>query len=222
MIDIYEFPFEKLLTIGSSQAFSGTIGALIASGYLGLFLLMVLESVALPIPSEVFLPMAGYLVFVGKLSFLGAVAISTLGGLVGSLLVFYLSLMLGRPVVHALAGKIGVSAVTLSKSEKWLSGKGSIAVLIARFVPGLRSAISIPAGALKMSVVKFSIVTLLGSFVWSLLLIYAGFSAGSLSILSLFAGGSLGTALIYVVAVLSLAYIGYFAYARISKSKKLK
>lgn len=219
-IDIYELPFEKLLTFGSSQAFSGTIGALMALGYPGLFLLMVLESMALPIPSEVFLPMAGYLVFVGKFSFVGVLAVSTIGGLVGSLLIFYASLLVGRPVVYSLAGRIGVSTSTLAKSEKWLSGRGSLAVLIARFVPGLRSAISIPAGALKMNVLKFSIVTLLGSFGWSLFLIYVGLSAGSLSRPGVFSGGSVGTILIYGAAAISLSYLSYYVYARLGRSKR--
>ena len=179
ILDFYEIPFESALSFGSaSHVFPGLTSALLASGYLGLFALMLLESMALPIPSEVFLPMAGYLVYTGKMSFGAALTVSTLGGLIGSLLIFYLALLVGRPVMYSIARKVGVSRNSLAKSENWLSGKGSIAVLIARFVPGLRSAISIPAGALKMNVLRFSIVTIIGSFGWSFFLIYIGYSLG--------------------------------------------
>ena len=179
ILDFYEIPFESALRIGSaSQVLPGLATALLASGYLGLFALMVLESMSLPIPSEVFLPLAGYPIYTGKMSFGPALAVSTLGGLIGSLVIFYLGLLLGRPVVYSIARKLGVSNRSLAKSESWLSGKGSCAVLIARFVPGIRSAISIPSGVLKMNVLRFSVVTAIGSFGWSLFLMYVGYSVG--------------------------------------------
>ena len=186
ILDFYELPFESALSFGSaSQFLPGLTSTLLASGYLGLFALMLLESMALPIPSEVFLPMAGYLVYAGKMSFGAALTVSTLGGLAGSLIIFYLALILGRPVVYSIARKVGVSKDSLAKSEGWLSGKGSVAVLIARFIPGIRSTISVPAGALKMNVLRFSIVTVLGSLGWSFLLMYIGYSIGPVSKLSL-------------------------------------
>jgi membrane protein DedA with SNARE-associated domain len=210
--------------IGSiSQIFGGLTDTLLASGYAGLFALMLLESMALPIPSEVFLPMAGYLIFAGKMSFVGALTVTTAGGLIGSLVIFYIALILGRPVVYSLAGKFGVSNESLMKSEKWLSGKGSIAVFIARFLPGVRSSISIPAGALKMNTLRFSIVTVLGSLGWSLVLIYLGYAAGTV----LKTGAPLFSSvmsqiLIYAIAAISVSYVLYYIVARLSRRKAVQ
>jgi membrane protein DedA with SNARE-associated domain len=211
IIDLYELPFESALTLGgSSHLLAGLTSSLLAAGYLGLFALMVLESMALPIPSEVFIPMAGYLVFAGKMSFGIALTVITVGGLVGSLIIFYLALILGRPVVYSLARKIGINESSLIKLEKWLSGKGSIAVFIARFVPGIRSSISIPAGALKMNLTRFSIVTVLGTLGWSFLLMYAGYMLGPVKFGSGTSSALLDQLILYVVAIVSVSYAIYF------------
>ena len=176
---------------------------------------------ALPIPSEVFLPMTGYLIYTGKMSFGAALAVSTLGGLVGSLLIFYLALILGRPVVYSIARRVGVSKDSLAKSEGWLSGKGSVAVLIARFVPGIRSSISIPAGALKMNVMRFSIVTAIGSLGWSFLLMYIGYSIGPASNLTSPISSSLiGQVVLYAVALVSVSYSLYYLVVKYEGRKK--
>ncbi len=216
IVDLYEFPFESAFNFGgTSQLLSGPTSSLLAAGYAGLFALMLLESMALPIPSEVFLPMTGYLVFAGKMSFGIALAISTIGGLAGSLVIFCLGLILGRPVVYSVAKKIGISQNLLLKSEKWLSGNGSFTVFIARFVPGIRSAISVPAGVLKMNVMRFSIVTVLGSLGWSALLMYFGYSMGQVSKnASPLIGGLIDQLLLYAVATVSILYVIYYLVQR--------
>lgn len=216
ILDFFELPFESSLSlVGASAVFSALASSLLPVGYMGLFVLMFLESLSLPIPSEVFLPMAGYLVFTGKISFGPALAVATLGGLLGSLAIFYLALILGRPIVYSLATKLGVSRNSLGKSEKWLSGKGSLMVFVARFIPGIRSSISIPAGALKMDVLRFSIVTVLGSLGWSFILMYIGYSIGPASKFSSpISSGLLDQIGIYVVAILSISYVVHFLYRK--------
>jgi len=209
IIDFFELPFES--SLGSSQIFTGVTSSLFALGYLGLLALMFLESLSLPIPSEVFLPLVGYLIFSGKMAFAPALVVTTIGGLAGSLVIFYLGLLLGRPLVYALAERIGISRKSLGRLENWLSGKGSVVVLLARFIPGIRSSISIPAGVLKMNVIRFSVVTLVGSFGWSLLLMYIGYSLGPLSkIGGLTSSGLFDQAILYVIALASISYIIYY------------
>ena len=223
IVDVIEGPFEHLFTsLGVSSIFTGFVSIAFTAGYIGLFVLMLLESMSLPIPSEVFLPLAGYFIYLGRMTFPVALAVSTAAGLLGSLAAYYLALALGPPIVYALANRIGVSQGSLAKSETWLSGRGSIMILIARFIPGLRSSISFPAGVLKMNLARFSIMTLIGSFGWSALLIYLGYSAGAL-----WQGESgvvsnvMFQALPYVVALLSILYMIHFVWKRIPSIRKV-
>jgi membrane protein DedA with SNARE-associated domain len=149
-------------------------------GYFGVFVLMVLESASLPIPSEVVLPFAGYLVFRGSLNFVNVVLVSSAASLIGSMVDYYLASKLGRPIVEGLFRWSGLRLERLDRAEKWLGAKGSWTILVARFVPGLRSAISLPAGALRMGLRTFVSMTTIGSFGWSVMLIYLGYSAGNL------------------------------------------
>jgi membrane protein DedA with SNARE-associated domain len=172
---------------------------------------MTLESASLPIPSEVVLPLAGYAVYLGKMNLWLAIADGTLALIVGALIDYYLALKLGRPVVYRLMGRIGVSPARLDDGERWIDSKGASSVFIARFIPGLRSVISIPAGLFRMKLRTFVILTSVGSFLWSFILIYIGYSAGplwqnalgSLSVLA-------GQAALFIVAGVSILYVVYY------------
>lgn len=219
IFDYPELPFDSLLPSSSiSSIFGGLLTAMSAGGLAGLFVLMFLESVSLPVPSELFLPLAGYFVFEGRMNFFGALLVSTAAGLAGSLVAYYLALALGRPVVYGLARKFGTGKDALEKSENWLNGKGSVAIFIARFVPGIRSSISLPAGALRMNMVRFSIMTLLGSLGWSAILIYVGYAAGpqwQASSNALYSG--LSQAVPYLVVAASCYYVVYYIRKRRNK-----
>jgi membrane protein DedA with SNARE-associated domain len=221
LVDPFELPLESNLAKGfsSGSLFSmDLLTSLLNLGYVGLFILMMLESASLPIPSEVVLPLAGYLVFLGKMNLWLAVVVSTVALLVGALIDYYLALKLGRPVVYGLMGRIGVSSTHLDNGERWIDSKGSVSVFIARFIPGLRAAISIPAGLLRMKLRTFVLLTALGSFLWSLILIYVGYSAGPLWQSAL---GSLsrlaGQAALVLIAGASILYVVY--YLRLSGRK---
>jgi membrane protein DedA with SNARE-associated domain len=214
LTDIFQLPLESNLggAVASGGLFSmNFLTSLLNIGYAGLFVLMAMESASVPIPSEVVLPFAGYLVFLGKMNLGLAVLDSSVALLVGALVDYYLALWLGRPVVYRLLGRIGVSSTRLDDGERWVDSKGSLSVFIARFIPGLRSAISIPAGLLRMKLRAFVIMTSAGSIIWSAVLIYAGYSAGplwqsSLNSLSAFAS----QAALVIVAVLSVLYVVYY------------
>jgi len=183
IMDFIELPFEpQLAAIGrSSLVDTSSLTSLMKSlGYLGLFVLMTLESASAPIPSEVFLPFAGYLVFVGSMNYLAAVAVSTVAGLLGALVDFYLALLVGRPFVEHVLSRVGMQPASIDGAERWMNERGSWAVFLARFLPGLRSIISIPAGLLRMRLRTFVALTSLGSLIWSAALIYLGLSAGTL------------------------------------------
>jgi len=214
LTDVFQLPLESSFggAVSSGGLFSmNLLTSLLNIGYAGLFILMAMESASLPIPSEVVLPFAGYLVFLGKMNLALAVLDSTVALLVGALIDYYLALWLGRPVVYRLLRKVGVSPTHLDDGERWVDSKGSWSVFIARFIPGLRSVISIPAGLLKMKVRTFAVLTAAGSLIWSAVLIYAGYSAGplwqsSLNSLSAFAG----QAALVLIAVLSVLYVVYY------------
>jgi membrane protein DedA with SNARE-associated domain len=214
LIDVVNLPFESALGAGASSGsiFSvGFVSSFLAIGYTGLFALMAMESAAFPIPSEVVLPLAGYLAYLGKMNLALAVIDATIAGLAGALADYYLAMWLGRPVVYRLLGRVGVSSTHLDNAERWVDSKGAWSVFVARLVPGVRSVISIPAGLLRMKIVPFVALTVLGSFIWSALLIYIGYTAGPLwqNATNSFSA-SAGQAALVIIAALSVLYVIYY------------
>jgi len=147
-------------------------------GYPGVFLLMTLEGATLPVPSEIVLPLTGFLVYQGRLEFWTAVAAATLGSLVGTVVDFGIGYYLGRPAVLRYGKKIRLSEKHLMITERWFANHGSAAVLLARFVPLLRTLIAFPAGTAKMKIGKFLAYSTVGIVTWDIILIYLGVLAG--------------------------------------------
>jgi len=147
-------------------------------GYTGVFLLMTLEGATLPVPSEIVLPLTGYLVYQGRLEFWAAVAAATLGSLVGTIVDFAVGYYLGRPAVLQFGRKIRLREHHLIVAEGWFAKYGSAAVLLARFVPLLRTVIAFPAGIAKMKIGKFLAYSTVGIVIWDIILIYLGVLAG--------------------------------------------
>ncbi len=150
-------------------------GAIIQFGYLGIFLTMVLESAALPVPSEVIMPFAGFAVFQGKLDFLLVVAAGTLGNLVGSFILYYIGLKGGRPLLVKYGRYILISEREIKIAEEWFRKFGSAVIFFSRMLPVVRTFISLPAGAARMDLKKFLSYTLVGSVPWNIALTYLGF-----------------------------------------------
>jgi membrane protein DedA with SNARE-associated domain len=150
-----------------------------ALGYAGLALLLVLENLFPPVPSEVVLPVAGFLVGRGSLSFVGALAASTLGSVTGALLLYGAGRWGGRALVLRYGKWLRVSAADLDRAEGWFARHGDLVVLGARVVPFARSVVSIPAGTAKMGLVRFVLLTAAGSTTWNAVLIGAGYFLGA-------------------------------------------
>ncbi len=150
----------------------------LTAGYPGIFALMVLESATLPVPSEVVLPLAGYWVYEGHIEFWSAVVVASLGSLLGTSVDYGIGYYLGRPAILRYGRWIRLSERHLGRSETWFTRYGSPAVLLARFVPLVRTVIAFPAGIAKMSLGKFLAFSAVGIFVWDAVLIYLGEVAG--------------------------------------------
>ncbi len=214
IFELVELSFESVLSSVSSSTyfFSLNILSLLTSyGYVSLFVLMLLESASLPIPSEIILPFAGYLVYSGLMTYAEALVVSTTALMVGALIDYYMGLKIGRPVLVVLLRWFGVNPEHARRAEDWVSNRGAWTVFLARFVPGVRSIISIPAGMLRMKPSYFILTTFLGSVLWSALLIYLGYSAGSLwktalSSLSIF----FNQIIVFAIAAASIFYIVYY------------
>ena len=165
------------------MSFADTIFAIAVNllsqwGYAGVFLLMTLEGATLPVPSEIVLPVTGFLVYNHTLDFWPAVLVASLGGLLGTIIDFSIGYYLGRPAVIRYGRKIRLSEQKLMIAERWFAKHGSLAVLIARFVPLLRTVIAFPAGVAKMKIGKFLAFSTAGIVVWDIILIYLGVLAG--------------------------------------------
>ena len=150
-----------------------------ALGYVGLALLLIAENLFPPIPSEVVLPLAGFLVGRGDLVFWQALLASTFGSVVGALILYALGRYGGRKLVLRYGRFLHVDEDGLDRADGWFRRYGDWVVLFARVVPLARSVVSIPAGTMKMPVGRFTTLTALGSLTWNSLLIGAGVILGA-------------------------------------------
>lgn len=148
-------------------------------GYPALAGVILVENLFPPIPSEVVLPLAGYQVSRGVLGFGWSVVAATIGSVVGALLLYWLGRRGGRPAVLRFGRVLRVNEDDLDRGDAWMERRGSWAVFLGRMVPGLRSLVSIPAGVLCMPLLKFTVLTTLGSAIWNTALIGAGIGLGS-------------------------------------------
>ena len=153
-------------------------------GYLGIGLLMFLENLFPPIPSELIMPLAGYTATFPntQIQVIPAIAAGVIGTILGAIPWYYAGLLLGQQRLQLLASRygkwIGISGEDIEKSTNWFQKHGSKAVLFGRLVPGIRTLISIPAGISKMPIVPFFIYSTIGTIVWVTLLTYAGYFLG--------------------------------------------
>lgn len=147
-------------------------------GYLGLALLTFAEVVFPPIPSEAILPLGGYLVGQGELSFAWVLVAGTAGSLAGSMLLYELARRGGRPFAERFLTRARVDHAHLDRAEAWFARRGGAIVLVGRCVPGVRSVVALPAGMLRMGRGRYLALTLAGTLVWNGLLIGAGWVLG--------------------------------------------
>ncbi|BCU68381.1 DedA family protein [Sulfolobales archaeon HS-7] len=146
----------------------------LVGNYLGIFVLMLLESSSLPVPSEVVLPLAGVLVKTGILRFPFVILSATLGTIVGSLIDYIIGAKLGLPFLKKYGKYILIRDKHLELLAVWFSKYGYIAVLLLRFVPGFRTLVSFPAGLARMRIGSFLMYSTIGNLLWDMFLTYIG------------------------------------------------
>lgn len=151
------------------------IGAL---GYPGIFLLMTVESSAIPFPSELVMPPAGYLVFQGKMNPWLVVLAGGLGSLAGAYANYFGALYLGRPLLLQYGRVVGLAEEKLIKTEDFFRQHGEISTFIGRLLPVIRQLISIPAGLARMNHFRFAFYTSLGATIWCAILAWIGYAIG--------------------------------------------
>jgi membrane protein DedA with SNARE-associated domain len=150
-----------------------------AGGYLGVVLLMAIESACIPLPSEVIMPFAGYLVSIGRFSLVGAATAGALGCNLGSTVAYYVAAKGGRKAIERWGSYILVSPHELYRTEQFFARYGAVTVFIGRLLPVVRTFIAFPAGLARMPMMKFQIYTFLGSWPWCFALAYVGYRLGT-------------------------------------------
>lgn len=149
-------------------------------GYLGLFLMMLLESSFIPFPSEIAMIPAGYLAYAGELNFFGAVCSGIAGSLAGALLNYALARSLGREILLRYGRFVGIGEQRLQSMEIFFARYGDISTFAGRLIPVVRQYISLPAGAARMQLTKFVIFTTLGAGIWIVTLTLLGYYLGAI------------------------------------------
>jgi membrane protein DedA with SNARE-associated domain len=154
-----------------------------SAGYSAIAVLMFVENVFPPIPSELIMPLAGFMTRRGELALLLVIIAGTIGSVAGAVVLYYLGRAVGEARVRrwvASHGKwLAMSEADVENAQKWFGQYGARAVFFGRLVPAVRSLISIPAGIARMNLAEFLIFTTLGSAIWTALLAGAGWALGS-------------------------------------------
>ena len=143
-------------------------------GYLGVLLAMAVESACIPIPSEIIMPLAGWMVYRGVFNLWVAVIVGTAGCTLGSVVAYWVGVWGGRPILAKYGRYILISEHDLDTADRWFARYGDAAIFFSRILPVVRTFISLPAGIARMNFPKFVLYTTLGSFPWVLGLTYAG------------------------------------------------
>jgi membrane protein DedA with SNARE-associated domain len=190
-----------------------------AIGYAGVALLVALESVFPPIPSEVVLPFAGFYAGKGEASVVGMMLAATVGSVVGAWILYGLAAWIGpvrlRRFVVAKGRWFGVKEHDLDRAEAWFDKRANAAVLLGRCVPLVRSIVSIPAGFRRMPLLRFTVFTAIGSLAWNVALVGAGAILGN----RWEEVGDVVGILQWVVIVLIVAAVGWFVWSRFLKPR---
>ena len=148
------------------------------SGYLGIVLLMGIESACIPLPSEIIMPFSGYLVFKGTLVLWLVVLAGAVGCVLGSLLAYAIGAWGGRRLVERYGKYVLVSRKDLDLADRWFRERGGLIIFVGRLLPVVRTFIAFPAGVARMPIGRFCLYTFLGSLIWCWLLAFIGVKLG--------------------------------------------
>ena len=190
-----------------------TVGSL---GYIGIFIMMFLESSFFPFPSEVVMVPAGYLAFKGEMSMSIAIICGVLGSLSGALFNYYLAVKFGRKFLIKYGKYFFINEETINKMEKFFKDHGHISTFSGRLIPAVRQYISFPAGLAKMNIFLFSLYTSLGAAIWVIILVLVGYFIGDNQLLI-----KEYLRVIIIAILIVLAIVAYLYYKNF-KRKSLK
>ncbi|HIK31662.1 MAG TPA: DedA family protein [Oscillatoriales cyanobacterium M59_W2019_021] len=155
---------------------------MVKMGYVGIALLMFLENLFPPIPSELIMPLAGFTIAQGKLEFFPAILAGIIGTVAGGFVWYYAGVFFSEARLERLADRYGkwisVSSKDIQKANHWFNRHGVKAVFLCRLVPGVRTLISLPAGLNNMALIPFTFYSTLGTALWVSFLTYAGYKLG--------------------------------------------
>lgn len=153
-----------------------------AIGWLGVGLLMAIESTAVPLPSEIIMPLAGWLLVaekdLGPWGLVTATLVGSLGSVIGALIEYWVAYWLGRPLIAKYGKFVLVTEADLAKTERWFSKYGVWAVFFLRLIPGVRGLAAIPAGISRMNIVVFTLSVFAAALPWNGLLAFGGYLLG--------------------------------------------
>ena len=193
-------------------------------GYFGIFFLIFIENIFPPIPSEVVLLFGGFMTTYSKLGVPLMILFSTLGSVVGAIVLYYVGKILNKERLKKIvSGKVGkmlrLKASDIEKADRWFDTKGNKTVFFCRFIPVVRSLISIPAGMSEMAMTKFWLYTTVGSAIWNTVLLVIGNRVGKnwkdiLGIMDQYSH-----VVLILLIILFVAFLVYFFYFRTQKKK---
>ena len=196
-------------------------------GYLGVFLLIAIENIFPPIPSEVILVFGGFMTTYANLNITGMIVASTLGSLIGAIVLYYIGKILNKErLKKIISGKTGkilrLKTTDIDKADEWFDTKGNKSVFFCRFIPIVRSLISIPAGMSEMPMGKFLLYTISGSLIWNSVLIIVGnrFGENWTKIVDILNDYSHIVLILLVILFVALVYIFYHQKLKKDKSKE--
>lgn len=147
-------------------------------GYSGVVLLMTLESACIPVPSEIILTFSGFLVATGRFELLWVAVAAAVGNNIGSMIAYAVGYYGGRPLAHRYGRWLLIAPADLDGAEAWFRRHGDATVLICRLLPIVRTYVALPAGVVRMPLLRFHFYTFIGSLAWGFLLSYIGFRLG--------------------------------------------
>ncbi len=184
-------------------------------GYIGIFIMMFLESSFFPFPSEVVMIPAGYLASKGEMNIYVAIVAGILGSLVGAVFNYFLAVRYGRAFLSKYGKYVLVKEETLQKMEDFFDKHGHISTFSGRLIPAVRQYISLPAGLARMNLWKFSLYTSLGASIWVIILTLLGYFIGANQTL-------IDEYLqIIIISILALLFIGILFYIRLKMKKEI-
>jgi membrane protein DedA with SNARE-associated domain len=162
-----------------SAVASWIVAVISAAGYLGVAGLMAIESACIPLPSEVIMPFAGYLVSIGRFSLVGAATAGALGCNIGSTIAYLVAASGGRKALERWGAYVLIGQADLDRADRFFARYGTVTVFVGRLLPVIRTFIAFPAGLARMPMMKFQIYTFLGSWPWCFALAYIGYLLGA-------------------------------------------